>query len=176
MCRPLAWLAAVAVLVVGCGETTIDPAKVEELIRRSSVEPTAIASVECPEGRKAKKNDTFECTIRTKDGSEEVVTVRQLDEDGTVRTLGSRQTKLGPEARNLTLRAENAAALVKSSARDPAAVREAKCPSGVKLRKGDTFKCRLYGKDGSESVVTLIQVDALGNIRVASAKTVKRGR
>ncbi len=70
----LALLAALAVLVAGCGGSTdVDRTKASETIRASLESSregfgTKVESVDCPGGVKVEPGTTFECTVRWPDG------------------------------------------------------------------------------------------------------------
>lgn len=159
-------LLAISALAVGCGDKKIDADKVEKLISNGAANPEVIDSIDCPDDVKAEKGKTFNCKLKAKDGSEETVSVEQLDDDGTVRVSGNRQTKLPDDTSRITIKADNAEALVRGNVPRGGEVTATRCPDGVKLEAKSTFECSVTYKDGSKATVTIEQVDELGNIRI----------
>lgn len=45
-------------------------------------------------------------------------------------------------------------------------VARVQCPSGKTAHKGDTFTCRVVGKDGSSAAATVVETDDKGTVRV----------
>jgi hypothetical protein len=162
----------VAAGLVACGEKVVDTGKVEDLIRDGAANKRLIRSVECPDEVKAEKGATFECTLRIRDGSEEKVTIRQIDGEGTVRVAGDRQTRLGRSPRETRIKAVNAERLIQSNSQKP--LDSIRCPEGVRLSRGASFDCRVTGADGSRGIVTIVQTDDLGNIRIARVRRAGR--
>jgi len=75
--RPVTFLvvlAAIALLVTGCGGgTDVDSTKASDTIRASLESPregfgTRVDSVDCPSGVEVEAGTTFECTVRWPDG------------------------------------------------------------------------------------------------------------
>jgi hypothetical protein len=174
MSRAFSVLVAVALLpaLAACGETVVDTKKVEALIRDGAANEQLIQSVDCPEEVDAKKGDTFDCTLEITDGSREKVTIRQLDDDGTVRVAGNRQIRLGRNRRNVRIKAENAERLIQGNSDKP--LDSIRCPNGIRLKRGHSFHCRVTGADGSRGVVTIVQTDELGNLRIAKVRRTRR--
>jgi len=167
MRRLIPLLVLVAVAAIGCGEKQVKTDKVEALIEDGSASKQLIESVDCPDEVEAHKGDTFDCEVEIRDGSREKVTVRQLDDDGTVRVVGNRQTRLG-RGKDVKIRPENAERLIQGNSEKP--LDSIRCPEGVRLRRGASFDCQVLGADGSRGVVTIVQVDNLGNIRIAKVR------
>jgi hypothetical protein len=166
--KPCLLLLAIPLLAVAaCGEKQVKTDKVETLIEDGSANKQLIESVDCPDEVEARKNATFDCTVKIRDGSREKVTVRQLDDDGTVRVVGNRQTRLGA-GKDVKIRPENAERLIQSNSEKP--LDSIRCPEGVRLERGASFDCQVTGADGSRGVVTIVQVDDLGNIRIAKVR------
>ena len=159
-----------AVALAGCGGKTIDADEVEDLIREGSANERVIESITCPEDVKAGKGDRFECEIEITDGSEEAVTIEQLDDEGSVRVLGTRQTRLPRGGRGVTIKAVNAERLVERASPLGKPLRSVRCPDGVPLKRGDTFECAVVAADGERAAVTIAQQDDLGNIRLAGVR------
>lgn len=72
--------------VLGCGETVIDSAKTEGAIEENLEKSVGqkVASVECPSGVKAEKGNTFECTVKLKNGKAETATLKVLNSNADV--------------------------------------------------------------------------------------------
>ena len=164
--------AALVAALQGCGEKVVDTDKVEALVRDGSANKQLIRSVECPDDVKAEKGATFDCTLRIRDGSEEKVTIRQIDDDGTVRVAGNRQVRLGRDPRKVRIKAENAERLIQGNSQKP--LDSIRCPDGVRLRRGASFDCTVVGADGSRGVVTIVQTDDVGNLRIAKVRRAGR--
>jgi Domain of unknown function (DUF4333) len=77
-------------------------------IREASANERVIESITCPEHVEVDERDRFDCRIAITDGSEEAMTVEQLDDDGSVRVIGTRQTRLPRGGRGVTIKAVNA--------------------------------------------------------------------
>ena len=74
-----------ALALAGCG--TIDNEKLETKLK-SGIESQAgvkLKSVDCPEGRKLKQGDVFNCTALSTAGEKANVKVTQTDDEGNVR-------------------------------------------------------------------------------------------
>ena len=83
--RNLVPLAAVSLLLAGCGGTEIDAGKTEALIRNNIVGPKP-QKVDCPGGVQAEKGKTFECDVVYGGGlPAAVVTVHIESDDGKIR-------------------------------------------------------------------------------------------
>jgi hypothetical protein len=81
---------ALAVLIAGCGQTTIDQKGAEGLAKKVANSGTVkLTSVSCPSGLKAKKGADFDCKLVYQDGTKGTITLHQLDDKGHVRTAGS---------------------------------------------------------------------------------------
>jgi hypothetical protein len=66
-------------------DVQIIPENVESLIRGQAPEPERIVSVDCPAGVEIEKGATFKCVVRFDDGTQEKVTIVQVDEVGNVK-------------------------------------------------------------------------------------------
>ena len=166
--KPACLLLLTALGLGACGEKVVDTGKVETLVRDGAANKQLIRSIDCPEEVKAKKGDTFECQLEISDGSKEAVTIRQLDDDGTVRVAGNRQTQLGGSPRKTRIKAENAERLIQGNAQKP--LSSIRCPDAIPLKRGAKFDCEVVGADGSRGVVTIEQSDDIGNIRIAKVR------
>ena len=85
MRKPPRWSAgaAAALVLAGCGGTTIDSGKVEKLIGDNLAGPRP-DRVDCPSGVDADKGSTFECKIEYAGRTPATVTIHIEDEDGRV--------------------------------------------------------------------------------------------
>jgi NAD(P)H-hydrate repair Nnr-like enzyme with NAD(P)H-hydrate epimerase domain len=84
-----AFAASVAVLFVavlaGCGETTIDKGKAEDLARKAvSHVGVPVKSVSCPSGVKAKKGASYDCQLVFANGQKATLTFHQTNDSGHV--------------------------------------------------------------------------------------------
>ena len=68
----------------------IIPENVEALIRGQAPQPERIVSVDCPAGVEIEKGATFKCVVRFDDGTQEKVTIVQLDDSATSRSSSRR--------------------------------------------------------------------------------------
>jgi hypothetical protein len=81
---------ALAALAAGCGDTTIDHEKAEDLARKIGNSGTVkLESVSCPEDVKAEKGKDFDCDLVYSDGTKATITLHQTSDDGDVRTAGT---------------------------------------------------------------------------------------
>jgi hypothetical protein len=78
--------AAAVLLVVACGNLTLDDTRLEQVISAGITTQTGVAvtSVNCPNNRPLKTGDTFDCTATTADGATLTITVTQTDDQGNV--------------------------------------------------------------------------------------------
>ena len=159
-----------AVLAAGCGGKKIDADKVEDLIREGSANGQVIESITCPEHVEIDEGDRFDCRIAITDGSEEAVTVEQLDDDGSVRVIGTKQTRLPRGGRGVTIKAVNAERLIERASPLGKPLRRVRCPDGVRIERGATFECSVVAADGERAGVTIAQQDHLGNVRIAGVR------
>ena len=161
---------AALLAAAGCGGEKIDANKVEDLIREGSANERVIESITCPENVEIDEGDRFDCRIEVTDGSEEAVTVEQLDDDGSVRVVGTRQTRLPRGGRGVTIKAVNVERLIDRASPLGKPLRRVRCPDGVRLKRGATFECSVVAADGERAGVTIAQQDHLGNIRIAGVR------
>jgi hypothetical protein len=160
-------LVAGAVLVsavAACGTDKVDDEKVEDFLLENAQAPALIESIECPEDVEIDEGSTFECEVHTKGNGLEVVTMRQVEDEGVVRE-SDRQVRL-PEGQAVEIIPENAETLIRSQAEDPERIVSVDCPAGVELEKGATFRCTVRFDDGTQEKVAIVQVDDLGNIGI----------
>ena len=66
-------------------DVKIIPENVESLIRGQAPEPERVVSVDCPAGVELEKGATFKCVVRFDDGTQEKVTIVQIDDVGNVK-------------------------------------------------------------------------------------------
>jgi hypothetical protein len=66
-------------------DVRIIPENVESLIRGQAPEPERVVSVDCPAGVEIEEGATFKCVVRFDDGTQEKVTIVQVDDVGNVK-------------------------------------------------------------------------------------------
>jgi Domain of unknown function (DUF4333) len=73
-------------LTAGCGKSTLDTSRLESQIKNTLSERTGfpIESVSCPSEVKARKGDSFRCTVTTRRNEKVAVNVHQDDDHGGV--------------------------------------------------------------------------------------------
>jgi uncharacterized protein DUF4333 len=79
-------LAAIALLVAGCGETVIDATKTEEQLQAnlSNSLKEKVSSVDCPSDQKVEKGATFNCSVKLQKGEEQTVTLKIRNSDADI--------------------------------------------------------------------------------------------
>lgn len=79
----LAALAIAVFVAVGCGETVIDPSKIEDQLEAyvEKSQQVSVSSADCPSGVEVKAGNTFDCTVNLAGGKVETVTVKILNSD-----------------------------------------------------------------------------------------------
>ena len=160
-------VSALCFLLLGCGEAKLSGDDVEDFVRTKLRNPDIVTAVACPE-RPAKKGDRFECTIDLKDGSQEVATIQQTDDDGHVALIANRQSRLAPG--NVALKPANLETFISTELPDVKAG-TAKCPEDEPIKQGHVTSCTVLStKDGKTYVVSLVQPDNLGNVRIAGVE------
>ena len=85
-------LVVAGVLVVGCGETVIDQASLEDTVQQDiEKQGTPVEAVECPSDQEVVVGATFTCTVEYSDGSKATATlkIRNEDADLSLIDLGS---------------------------------------------------------------------------------------
>jgi Domain of unknown function (DUF4333) len=91
--RAVGWVGALVVLAsaslliaVGCGETVLDSAKLEDTVEQDLERATGrkVASVECPSNVEVTKGATFDCTVSFAGDKRETATLKILNEDADV--------------------------------------------------------------------------------------------
>lgn len=161
-------VSACCLLLSGCGEATISGEDLERFVRGKLRNPDLVSAVDCPGERPAKKGDRFECTIDLKDGSQEIATIEQTDDEGHVALVANRQSRLATGT--VTLKRGNLETFISSELPDVKAG-TAKCPDDEPVELGHVTRCTvLSAKDGKTYVVSLVQPDKLGNVRIASVE------
>ena len=82
-----ATLCTALIPLAGCGEKTVDSGEVEEQISDKLVELRNVRpkEVDCPSDMKAKKGETYRCTITAPNGETIGTTVEMTDDDGGFR-------------------------------------------------------------------------------------------
>jgi hypothetical protein len=78
----LAALVLLSMVAAGCG-TALDDAGTEDTVRQYLEDEIGqkVASIDCPSGVDVEPDETFDCDVRLKDGTDETVTLRILNED-----------------------------------------------------------------------------------------------
>ena len=93
----MAVIAAVVagVFVVGCGETVIDSANLEETVEQNleQSQRQAVRAVECPSDQEVVVDSTFTCTIEYSDGGEATAMLRIRNEDADLSLIDLRSNK-----------------------------------------------------------------------------------
>jgi hypothetical protein len=88
-------VALAALPLAGCGDRVIDQKKAEKYVRNgllsNGVAANRIKSVSCPSGVKVKKGKTFDCTATDTSGQSIRITLRMLDDKGTVKPSALKQ-------------------------------------------------------------------------------------
>jgi len=82
-------LVVAAALLVGCGETVLDPSKTEDALKASvahSLE-TKVMSVDCPSDEKVEAGNTFTCSVNLTGGKEATATLEIVNEDADVHVI-----------------------------------------------------------------------------------------
>jgi hypothetical protein len=82
----VAGLAVLTAASAGCGESRLDPDRVESALRSGITRQTGvkIETVRCPDEVEAREGGTFSCTARTSTGRRARVEVTQRDAQGSV--------------------------------------------------------------------------------------------
>jgi hypothetical protein len=85
-------LVGAAIAVLGCGETVLDSAKMEDQLKASLSNSIGekVASVDCPSGVKVEKGTTFECTVKPEKGAEQVATVEIRNQNADTSVINLR--------------------------------------------------------------------------------------
>jgi hypothetical protein len=79
-----------AVALAGCGSTTIDKKKAEDLARQVADSGTVkTKSISCPSNVKVKRGGTFSCDLVYTDGTKGTITLHMNDDKGNVSTKGT---------------------------------------------------------------------------------------
>ena len=82
-------LLVIAVAVVGCGETVLDSAKVQEAIK-ANLEKSLhrkVSSVSCPSEQKVEPKADFTCSISFTDGKQATATLKILNKEADVSVI-----------------------------------------------------------------------------------------
>lgn len=85
-------LAGAAIALLGCGETVLDSAKMEDQLKASlpSSLGEKVTSVDCPSGVEVEKGTTFECTVKPEKGAEQVATIEIRNQDADTSVINLR--------------------------------------------------------------------------------------
>ena len=153
--------------LAGCGDEKVDDAKVEDFVREHWQVPALVRAVDCPDDLELEEGDVFECHVDTARGGRETATIRQVEDERVV-LAGSRQVRL-PRGEKLVV-PEKVEGLIRSRARQPDELVSVDCPPDVKLRQGGRFECVVRFTYGRPEAVEVVQVDALGNVKIARGR------
>jgi Domain of unknown function (DUF4333) len=88
-------IAVLAVSLVGCGGTTVDPVKLEDTLQ-ASLEKSfheKIIDVECPSGQKVDPGATLTCVVTFSDDKRKVALLEIRDKEADISTLGLESIK-----------------------------------------------------------------------------------
>jgi hypothetical protein len=150
----LAGLAVVAVAIAlpSCKPTKLDHKKMEDMINSElTAKGVALKSVSCPDDRKIKSGDTFDCTGIDSDDEHLVFTVDQQDDIGTIKWkldgMIINKEKIGD-----------------SIEKKVGATADVQCPSKTVIVKvGGTFNCDVM-IDAKKHHVLLTLTNAAGDV------------
>jgi hypothetical protein len=81
---PVGFLLLASAAAASCGESTVDAAKAEPIIRRAVAEQlqSRVVSVACPEDVRQEQGATFTCVVTGADGSKGAATATQRENGG----------------------------------------------------------------------------------------------
>jgi hypothetical protein len=88
-------IAVLAVLLAGCGGTTVDPVKLEDTLQ-ASLERSfheKITEVDCPSGRKVDPGSTLTCVVTFSDDKRKTALLEIRDKEADISTLGLESMK-----------------------------------------------------------------------------------
>jgi NAD(P)H-hydrate repair Nnr-like enzyme with NAD(P)H-hydrate epimerase domain len=83
-------IAVLAVLLAGCGGTTVDPVKLEDTLQ-ASLEKSfheKITSVDCPSGLAVTPGATFKCEVTFSDDKRKAALMKIRDKEADITTIG----------------------------------------------------------------------------------------
>jgi|ERR1044071_4687201 hypothetical protein len=85
-------LVVVALLAIGCGETVLDSAKMEDTLKASLSNSLGekVVSVDCPSDVEVEKGTTFECHVKLEKGDEQVATLKIRNENADTSVINLR--------------------------------------------------------------------------------------
>ena len=88
-------LVVAGVFVVGCGETVIDSANLEDTVQQSleGSQEQGVKAVECPSDQEVVVDATFTCTVEYSDGGEATATLKIRNEDADLSLIDLRSNK-----------------------------------------------------------------------------------
>ena len=91
----IAAVVVAGVFVVGCGETVIDSANLEETVEQNleQSQRQAVRAVECPGDQEVVVDATFSCTVEYSDGKKATATLRIRNEDADLSLIDLRSNK-----------------------------------------------------------------------------------
>lgn len=79
-------LIAVALFVIGCGDTVLDSTKTEEQLQASLSKSLGdkVSAVDCPSDIEVEKGKTFTCSVNVQKGEDQTVTLEIRNSDADV--------------------------------------------------------------------------------------------
>jgi NAD(P)H-hydrate repair Nnr-like enzyme with NAD(P)H-hydrate epimerase domain len=83
-------IAVLAVLLAGCGGTTVDPVKLEDTLQ-ASLEKSfheKITAVDCPSGQEVDPGSTVTCEVTFSDDKRKAALLEIRDKEADITTLG----------------------------------------------------------------------------------------
>jgi len=85
-------LVGAAIALLGCGETVLDSAKMEDQLKASLSNSLGekVTSVDCPSGVKVEKGTTFECSVKVQKGAEQVATIEIRNQNADTSVINLR--------------------------------------------------------------------------------------
>jgi hypothetical protein len=87
----VAALVVAGILVVGCGETVIDQASLEDTVQQDvGKQGKPVRAVECPSDQEVVVDATFTCTVEYSDGGKATATLRIRNEDADLSMIDLR--------------------------------------------------------------------------------------
>jgi hypothetical protein len=85
-------LVGAAIALLGCGETVLDSAKMEDQLKASLSNSLGekVTGVDCPSGVEVEKGTTFECSVKVEKGAEQVATIEIRNQNADTSVINLR--------------------------------------------------------------------------------------
>ena len=150
---------AVALMVAGCGNDTVDASKAEQGIENSSLSTstTQITSASCPDDVKKEKGKTFTCDVKLSGGGKAQVTVTQTTNQNTFSyAYKSGSVVLPGSTVDKELEQDLADAGVEGAT--------VNCPDEVPVKTGTTSTCPITTSSGRQATVSFTFSDSSGTV------------